>query len=273
MHSKEADVRRMHLVVKGTALAFVAALAVAAAGGAVTLDPQTYYCFSVGNLAVGIQTLSVAAADGGFDVLAYSDNTVSVLRGTQTASGNVQQVLLSSDRLLVVDGDRFYLRVNGATLSYAIRPASPGLELIISPKGSIDLFEALTSVLVELQDVGIAGMDVDVDGYRTFARNVLKGPPAPQDLAAKLDYALYGLGVAEDWFAYASQKGLALLGLRIEVVVEKIPGGILPATFAADMISETSTVASLVVPVDQLVSLARSTDIGYVRLPYVPVVP
>ena len=273
MHSKEADVRRMHLMVKGAILALVAALAVAAAGGAVTLDPQMYYCFSVGNLAVGIQTLSVAAADGGFDVLAYSDNTVSVLHGTQTASGNVQQVLLSSDRLLVVDGDRFYLRVNGATLSYAIRPASLGLELIISPKGSIDLFEALTSVLVELQDVGIAGMDVDVDAYRTFTRNALKGPAAPQDLAAKLDYALYGLGVAEDWFAYASQKGLALLGLHIEVVVEKIPGGTLPATFSADMISETSTVASLVVPVDQLVSLARSTGVGYVRLPYVPVVP
>jgi hypothetical protein len=116
-------------------------------------------------------------------------------------------------------------------------------------------------------------MDVDVDGYRTFARSALKGPAAPQDLAAKLDYALYGLGVAEDWFAYASQKGLALLGLRIEVVVEKTPGGILPATFSADMISETNTVASLVVPVDQLVSLARSTGVGYVRLPYVPVVP
>ena len=265
--------RRMHLMVKGAVLALVVALAVAATGGAVTLDPQTYYCFSVGNLAVGIQTLSVAAAEGGFDVLAYSDNTVSVLHAAQTAPGNVQQVLLSSDHLLVVDGDRYYLRVNGATISYAIRPASLGLELIVSSKGSIDLFEALTSVLVELQDVGIVGMDVDLDGYRTFARNALKGPAAPQDLAAKLDYVLYGLVVSEDWFAYASQKGLALLGLRIEVVVEKIPGGTLPATFSADMISETNTAASLVVPVDQLASLARSTDVGYVRLPYVPVVP
>jgi hypothetical protein len=116
-------------------------------------------------------------------------------------------------------------------------------------------------------------MDVDLDGYRTFARNALKGPAAPQDLAAKLDYVLYGLGIAEDWFAYASQKGLALLGLHIEVVVEKIPGGTLPATFSADILAETSTVASLVVPVDQLASLARSTGVGYVRLPYVPVAP
>jgi hypothetical protein len=232
-----------------------------------------YYSFSVGNIAVGIQTLSVAATEAGFDVLAYSDNTVSVLHSTQTASGNVQQVLLSSDRLLVVDGDRFYLRVNSAPLSYALRPASVGVELIVSPKGSIDLFEALTSVLVELQDVGIAGMDVDLDGYRAFTRSALKGPAAPQDLAAKLDYALYGLMVAEDWFAYASQKGLALLGLHIEVVVEKVPGGTLPATLSADIVSETITMASLVVPVDQLVSLARSTGVGYVRLPYIPVAP
>jgi hypothetical protein len=273
MHSKEADMRRMHLMVKEVVLALVAALAFTLAGGAVTLDPQTYYGFSVGHLAVDIQTLSVAATEAGFDVLAYSDNTVSVLHGTQTASGNVQQVLLSSGHLLVVDGDRFYLRVNGATLSYAIRPADLGSELIVAPKASIDLFEALTSVLVELQDVGIAGMDIDLDGYRAFARSALKGPAAPQDLAAKLDYSLYGLVVAEDWFAYASQKGLALLGLHIEVVVEKIPGETLPASFLADIVSETSTVASLVVPVDQLVSLARSAGVGYVRLPYVPVAP
>jgi hypothetical protein len=273
MHSKEADMRRTHLMVKGAVLALVATLAVAAAGGAVTLDPQTYYCFSVGNLAVGIQTLSVAAAEGGFDVLAYSDNTVSVLHGTQTASGNVQQILLSSAHLLVVDGDRFYLRVNGATISYAIRPANSGLELIVSPKAEIDLVEALTSVLVELQDVGIVGMDLDLDGYRAVTRNALKGPAAPPDLAAKLDYVLYELGIAEDWFTYASQKGLALLGLHIEVVVEKVPGGTLPAAFSADVLSQTSTVASLVVPVDQLASLARSIGVGYVRLPYVPVAP
>ncbi len=265
--------RRMHLMVKGTALALVAALGVAAAGGAITLDSQAYYGFSVSNLAASVQTLSAVAADRGLDVLAYSGDTVSVLHGAQTGSANIQQVLLSSSRLLVVDGDRFYLRVLGPSLSYALRPAASGPELIVSPREPIDLFEALTQILGELQDAGIEEMDVDLDGYRTIVRNPLKGPAAPHDVAAKLDYALYGLVASEDWFVHAHQNGLALLGLRIEVVVEKTPGGALPAAFQADVVSETSQLASLVVPVDRLVSLALSAGVGYVRLPYVPVVP
>lgn len=265
--------RSMRFVVKGVVLALIAALSVAASGGAVTLDSQSYYCFTVGDLAVGIQTLSAAAAAEGFAVLAYSDNTVAVINGTRSASDTVEQMLLSADHLLVLDGDRFYLRVNGPALSYAIRPAGAGLELVVSPKTSTDLVDALTSIFVELQDVAIDGMNIDLDGYRTIIRNPLKGPAEPQDLVTKLDYALYGLVAAEDWFAYASQKGLALLGLRIEVVVEKIPGASLPADFRDSVISETEQLASLILPIDQLASLARSTGVGYVRLPYVPVAP
>lgn len=264
---------RMHLRVKGVALVLVAALGVAAAGGAVMLDPQAYYTFSVGYLAADAQTLSSAAAEKEWDVLVYSGDTVSVLRDAQTGSTNVQQMLLSSDRLLVVDGDRFYLRAVGAPLTFALRPGTAGRELIVSSRESIDLVEALTQIMTSLEEIGIAEMDVDLDGYRTVVRNPLKGPAAPPEIAAKLDYTLYGLLVSEDWFAYARQKGLALLGLRIEVVVEKTPGSTLPVAFAANVVSETSQLASLVVPVDRLVALALSSGIGYVRLPYVPVVP
>jgi hypothetical protein len=239
----------------------------------VTLDSQSYYCFAVGDLAVGVQTLSAAAAAQGYAVLSFSGSTVTILNGTGSPTDTIEQMLLSADRLLVIDGDRFYLRRDGAALSYAIRPASTGLELVVSPKAPIDLVEALTAVFVELQDVAIYGMDVDLGGYRTVVRNPFKGPAEPQDLAARLDYALYGLVVAEDWFAYASQTGLALLGLRIEVVVEKIPGASLAVDFRNQMVSETTDLASLIMPVDQLVSLARSAGVGYVRLPYVPVAP
>jgi hypothetical protein len=198
---------------------------------------------------------------------------VTIVSGTDYPANTIGQILLSADRLLVLDGDRFYLRSSSATLSYAIRPSGAGLELVVSPKASIDLVDALTPIFVELQDVGIEGIDVDLTDYRTVVRNPFKGPAEPQDLAAKLDYALYGLVVAEDWFTYASQKGLALLGLRIEVVVEKIPGASLPANFASLVISETADLASLILPVDEVASLARSAGVGYVRLPYVPVAP
>jgi hypothetical protein len=265
--------RRMHLTAKGVALALVAALGVTAAGSTVMLNPQAYYTFSVGYLAASAQTLSGTAAAGGLDVLIYSGDTVPVLHSTQTGSVDVQQMLLSSDRLLVVDGDRFYLRMAGALLSYELRPGCEGIELIVSSRESIDLIEALTQIMGELETVGIGGMDVDLGGYRTVVRNPFKGPAAPAEVAAKLDYTLYGLLVSEDWFVYAHEKGLALLGLRIEVVVEKTPGSDLPAAFAGNTVSETAELASLVVPVDRLVSLALSNGVGYVRLPYVPVVP
>ncbi len=265
--------RRMRFVVKVVSLALLAAVGIAASGGAVTLDPQSYYCFAVSDFAIGVQTLSAAAAAAGFVVLTYSDNSVSVVSGAGSPTENVSQMLLSADRLLVLDGDRFYLRVAESTLTYAIRPASAGLELVVSPKASIDLSDALTTILVELQDLGVGGIDIALDGVRTVTRNPLKGPAEPQDLAAKLDYALYGLVVAEDWFAYASEKGLALLGLHIEVVAEKTPDGAIAQEFRGNVISESTGLADLIVPVDQLVALARSSGVGYVRLPYVPVAP
>ncbi len=265
--------RRMRFVVKGALLALMVGFGVAASGGAATLDSQSYYCFAVGDLAVGIQTLSAAAAAEGYAVLSFSDNTVTIVNGTNSPSDTIEGMLLSANRLLVIDGDRFYLRADGAALSYAIRPSDAGLELVISPKAPIDLVDALTTVFVELQDVAIDGMDVDLTDYRTVVRDPLKGPAEPLDLAAKLDYALYGLVAAEDWFTYASQKGLALLGLRIEVVVEKLPGASLAVDFRNQVISETPELASLILPVDQLASLARSAGVGYVRLPYVPVAP
>lgn len=265
--------RRMRFAAKGAAVALVAALSIAAAGDAVTLDTQSYYAFAVEGLAVSIETLSASAVAGGYAVLAFSANTVAVIHGTDSSGDTVGTMLLSADRLLVLDSDRFYLRVHGANFSYAVRPADGGLELVVSPKAPLDLIEALTLVLVDLQDVGIGSMDVDLGSYRTVTRNPLKGPAEPQDLSATLDYALYGLVAAEDWFTYAAQKGIALLGLRLEVVVEKLPGAPLSAAFASNVVSETERFASLVVPVDQLVPLARSSGVGYVRLPYVPVAP
>jgi len=263
----------MRFMGKGVALALIAALGMSIASSAVTLDSQSYYSFNIGALAVSVQTLSAAAATMDFAVLAYSDNSVSILHTPSTGLDNVQDMLLHAERLLVVDGDRFYLRATNPMLTYAIRAVDGGLELVASPRSSVDLVDALTSILVELQDLGIAGIDIDLDGYRSVARNPWKGPAEPQDLAVKLDYALYGLTVSEDWFAYAHEKGIALLGLRLEVVVEKIPNETLPTGFRTSITSETTALASLVVPVDQLVPLARSAGVGFVRLPYVPVAP
>jgi len=264
---------RMRFAAKGAALVLAAALSISALGDGISLDTQSYYSFAVQGVTVDVQTLSAEATANGYAVLAFSDNTVAVIHGSDSPADTVGSMLLSADRLLVLDGDRFYLRTHDAAMTYALRPAESGLELVVSPAAPLPLLDALTTVFVELQDIGIVGMDIDLASYRTVTRNPLKGPAEPQDLSARLDYTLYGLVVAEDWFAYAAQKGIALLGLRLEVVVEKIPGAPLPAAFAADVVSETEGLARLVVAVDQLAALARSAGVGYVRLPYVPVAP
>ncbi len=265
--------RRTRFAAKGVAATLVATLAVAVAAGAVTLDPEHYYCFPIGASAIPVQTLSAAAAERDFTVLNTSDNTVSILHGIQTPSDNVQGMLDSASRLLVLDSDHFYLRSAGHLVTYAIRPAAAGYELVVSPATSVDLEEALTSVLMDVQDLGVLRMDIDLDSGRSFARNALKGPAEPLDLAGKLDYVLYGLTVSEDWFVYAHAKGLALLGLDIEVVAEKLPGETSPAAFSAYVVSESSQAAELILPIEQLVALAQSNAVGYVRLPYVPVAP
>ncbi|MDD5264734.1 MAG: hypothetical protein PHU43_07835, partial [Candidatus Bipolaricaulis sp.] len=88
-----------------------------------------------------------------------------------------------------------------------------------------------------------------------------------------LDSVLYDLVVAEDWFAYASAKGIALVGLSIEVVAEKVAGAAFPEGFMPYVVSETERLTKLVLPIDRLVALAKESTIGYVRMPLSPVAP
>jgi hypothetical protein len=64
-----------------------------------------------------------------------------------------------------------------------------------------------------------------------------------------------------------------LLGLEIEVVVEKVAGGVLPSPFSNLVASETDQLASLIVPIDEIQALAGLASVSYVRLPYRPVAP
>jgi len=68
-------------------------------------------------------------------------------------------------------------------------------------------------------------------------------------------------------------EGLALIGLDVDVVAEKLSGGTTPAALAAYVVSESRCVAELILPIEQLRALAQSNAVGVVRLPYVPVAP
>ena len=68
-------------------------------------------------------------------------------------------------------------------------------------------------------------------------------------------------------------KGVALFGLDVDVVAEKLPGRALSAALAAYVVSESRQGAELILPIEQLMALAQSNAVGVVRLPYVLVAP
>jgi hypothetical protein len=155
--------RRMRFVIKGALLALMDGFGVAASGGAATLDSQSYYCFAVGDLAVGIQTLSAAAAAEGYAVLNFSDYTVTIINGTSSPSDTIEQMLLSADRPRQ-HGDWPHLR---RTAPRCLRhsPGRCGLGWSSARRRRSDLVDALTTVFVSLQDVAI-------DGWTSISRPI-----------------------------------------------------------------------------------------------------
>ena len=238
-------------------------------GEALSFSPSNYYVFPLGGGLVDTESLSLTAQTEGYAVVRYDGSSVVAYTGDQLSTQPVD-VILASDRLLVVDGTRSLLRVSGESFTYAVRPSSVGLELVFSPYEEQTL-DGVFSVLVALEQLGIIGTEADVGFFDTFEKDTLKGPPTPA--GARIESDLFGLTVAEDWHAFAAAKGLSLVGLRVEVVVELLPGNSIPAEYAGFVASESESLARLLLPIDQLVRLATSEGIGLVRQAYQPVAP
>jgi len=228
-----------------------------------------YYILSLGGLTVDVASVVDTAQTNGFTVIRYDGGTATAYRG-KTETTEPLSELEKSNKLLIVDNERIYLRVKDDAYTYTVRPSASGYELVIDPQQTLPIVETLTSILTALQGMGLVGTEVDL-GFHAFSKSDLKGPMPPE--GARIDSDLYWLTVAEDWFAFAATKGLSLTGLRVEVVAEKLPGGSIPTEFSAYVLSETETAAKLLLPIDTLVRLAESAGVGLVRPPYRPAAP
>lgn len=249
--------------------AMIATLAVLlTVGEAVSFSQSNYYIFPLGGTSVDLESLVQTAQAQGYAVIRYDGSSVLAYQGAELATAPIE-TLLAGDRLLIVDGSRFLLRASGESSTYAVRPSSDGLELVFSPHEDQGL-DGVLSALVDLEGLGVISSEVDF-GFRAFARESLKGPVPPT--GARTDSDLYWLTVAEDWHAFAAVKGLSLVGLRVDVVVEFLPGSALPAEYAEYVSSESASLAELLLPIDLLVELASSEGVGFVRQPYEPVIP
>ncbi len=248
----------------------VAGSAIVATGSPSVLSPALYYLFPAEGVEADIQTLSETACAAGYVVITFSGETVNAVRGTETAQGDLN-ALLAEDHVLVLDGDRFLLHAALSGVSYTLRPAAGAMELVVSAAEETPTLEALAAIIADLQALGIPAMNIDLASSQSFSATSLKGPAVPPGIA--LDSTLYDLVVAADWFAYAASKGIRLSGLRIEVVMEKVAGSAFPSAFVPFLISETDRLAKLILPIDQLLPLAKDSAVGSVRLPLQPVAP
>jgi len=251
------------------ALVAVAFLQFASWAQTAEFEPTSYYVFSLGPAAIDVNSLVQTASASAISVAIYTGSAYDLYReGTaiETTLGD----LLGDPKTLVVDGARFRLRVAEAAYFYTVRPGETGYDLVISPAIRVPIVDTLQTVLLSLQELGVVGTDLSMS-FRSFDKSSIKGPPPPQ--GAAIDSVLYDLMIAEDWFAEAAVHGITMAGLRVEVVAEKIPGARIPERFAAYVAGETENAAKLLMPIEQLVLLARSEGIGYVRLPYQPAVP
>ncbi|MFC2082805.1 hypothetical protein ACFLSG_02055 [Candidatus Bipolaricaulota bacterium] len=228
-----------------------------------------YYILSLGEMTVDLPSLIQTSQSAGYSVIQYDGDVASVYRGSEAAAVDVSTALTDA-QVLLADGNRFYLRETTESYTFTVRPAELGYELVINPNQDLLLNDTLASILVALQQMGILGSEVNLD-FASFAKADLKGPAPPAGVP--IDSTLYGLAVAEDWFAYAILKGFSQVGLRVEVVAEKLPGGVLGLEFSSYVVEETDSLVKLLLPIDELLALAKSSSIGYVRVPYQPAVP
>ncbi len=236
-------------------------------GSEVDLLESQYYVISIGAIEISIESLIQSAKEGGLAVIVDSGEQVVSYRGGNLTDES-EEILLDADSLLYVDHSWFLLRMAGQDLDYVVRPAEVGYTLLLSPHRDLPQGETLLAVLGELQQMGIVGEEVQMEWGGAFSKETDKSPEPPDGVA--IDSALYGLTMAEDWFAAAASQGLTRVGLRVEVVVEKFPGATIPAVFQANIVSETDELAKLLVPIHGLVELAGSNAVSYVRPPYQP---
>lgn len=245
---------------------------VAAVGETAGFLQTHYYILPLGEIDTDVQTVTQATQANGFTALLYDGNDVSVRRAGELADLPAEAVYADLN-LLIVDADRFSLAAGAGTYSYVVRPSEFGYELVVSPLQDIDDVATLVAIVTDLQFMEVLGSDVTIDlsQLASFERDSLKGPPPPVGVA--IDSTLYALTIAEDRSEHASTHDLRIVGLRVEVVAEKVPGGSLAERFDPYVISETEQLAKLVLPIDLLLPLAKSLNVGYVRPPYQPAIP
>ncbi len=238
-----------------------------ALGATANLLAANYYLISIGTVDTSIATIIHTAQTSGYTVIVRSGDVVHAYRGA-TEITTPGKDLLNASPLLYVDDGQFLMQVRGEDYDYAVRPGEgTSYTLVVVPHKDLPLADTLTTVITALQKMNVVGSEVNME-FQTFPQHATKTPAPPAGVP--IDSRLYAVMVAPDWFTATANAGLTRVGLRVEVVAEKLPNGDIPMEFRQYIESETTGLAKLLLPINKLVDLARAPTIGYLRPPYQP---
>jgi hypothetical protein len=226
-----------------------------------------YYIISMGAIALDQAALIDTARSNGYTVVVRSADAMMAYRGG-TESTDEEELLLEDRPLLYVDHADTLLAVAGTDYDFTLRPGANGYDLVLSPHVAVPVGATFGAALTQLYALGIIGSTVGVDAPLAFSKTALKGPRPPEGVP--IDSDLYGLVVAEDWFLAAAMKGIPRVGLRVEVIAEKLEGAMMPPDYQPFLVEETTELARFLVPIHHLVGLAGSGAFQMVRPAYVP---
>lgn len=233
------------------------------------LGTGTFYKATISLPQPDISTITARAQGLGFWIRVEQGSNVAYLHGAELCGSctPANEASFFSLPQLYLDGELFLVRLDEDCYRMGVRP-SPELrgayEVIVRPKVSMGRSAVEREALGWLQQLGIVQT-----ASLEFTELVPQEKPEPP-AGLRLDSLLYALTVAPDWHDFARERGIALFGLRIRVVVELVNPQVVPQGYHLVEEARAQNLIRVLVPVSELVRLSRDPAVKFVRLPYEP---
>ncbi|MFN4218637.1 MAG: hypothetical protein ACK4HB_05090 [Candidatus Bipolaricaulia bacterium] len=233
-----------------------------------------FYRVALSNIESDLTRIIESAKQAGFSVRIAQGTTVTYFLGTQPCTGctpeNEREKLVFPH--LFVDGDLLWLRAEGGLSKYNLRPAqTSSYELIVAPKTTVSASAILDEIGVKLTQLAIlANPTLPLTIEELTVVPGVKPPKPPEGV--HLDPVLYALMLMPDWYEFAPQQKLELWGLRVRVIVELVSpqAQLAPGHNIIIEARSPSGLMRVLVPIHQLMPLARDPAVKLVRPPYQP---
>ena len=216
-----------------------------------------------------ISTITARAQGLGFWIRIQQGVEVMYLHGTELCGSCVPAAEESFFGFpqLYLDSALFLVRLDEELYRMVIRPSAElngSYEVVVSPKGSMDRSAVERAGQSWLQELGI----VQTAPLEFVELAPQEKPQVPAGV--RLDSLLYALAIAPDWHNFARARGISLLGLRIRVIVELVNPQVVPQGYHLLEEARAQELMRVLVPVSELIRLARDPAVKFIRLPYEP---